>query len=266
MYTEQAHITATLMRELLPPALRRVHGVEFAGGYRASSKADRVGGDFYDVHPGADPARESLAVLGDVCGKGLEAAVLTGKIRNTLQALLPLTDDHERMLGLLNSALLSSHHTRFATLVLASAQRHGTRVRLRLTSAGHPAPLVVRGDGRVEEARTRGSLVGVLPAVKASTAVLELEPGETCLLFTDGITEARGGPLGGEMYGEERLRHALAECAGMPAEAVVERIQMLAAQWAGPTDHDDMAVVAITAPRSPHLTAVHRPAPARCRA
>ncbi|MFE3645637.1 PP2C family protein-serine/threonine phosphatase [Streptomyces sp. NPDC059169] len=256
MYAEQADITATLMRELLPPTLRRVHGVEYAGGYRASVQTDRVGGDFYDVHPGGSDDQETLAVLGDVCGKGLEAAVLTGKIRNTLQALLPLAQDHAHVLQLLNDALLTSHHTRFATLVLASVRREETAVRLRLTSAGHPAPLVVRADGTVAAAATRGSLVGVLPEVNTQTATVELRPGETCLLFSDGITEARGGPLGDHLFGEARLRRALAGCAGMPAQAVVERVQMLASDWVGTGRHDDMALLAVTAPRTTRLSAV----------
>ncbi|MFF4169531.1 SpoIIE family protein phosphatase [Streptomyces sp. NPDC001744] len=250
LYTEQTAITTTLMRELLPPVLPHVHGIEYAGGYRASKDHERVGGDFYDVHPGADPSRETLVVLGDVAGKGLDAAVLTGKIRNTLHALLPLAEDHQRVLELLNGALLSSHHTRFATLVLASVRRRDGRTELRLTSAGHLPPLVVRADGTVEEIATRGTLVGALPAVTARTVRTELAPGETCLLYTDGIVEARGGPLGGEFLGMERLKRALAECAGMQAEAVVERMQMLAAQWLDDGRHDDMAVVAITAPRS----------------
>ncbi|MEU2778505.1 PP2C family protein-serine/threonine phosphatase [Streptomyces sp. NPDC007162] len=249
LYGEQAAVTATLMRELLPPTLRSVHGVEYAGGYRAAKDHERVGGDFYDVHPGSDPSQDTLVVLGDVAGKGLDAAVLTGKIRNTLHALLPLTDDHQRVLDLLNGALLSSHHTRFATLVLASVGRQGDRVRLRLTSAGHLAPLIVRADGRVEEVATHGTLVGALPAVTADTVHTELGPGEMCLLYTDGITEARGGPLGDEFFGDHRLRRALAECAGLPAEAVVERVQMLAAQWLGAGRHDDMAAVVIRAPR-----------------
>lgn len=250
LYSEQAAITATLMRELLPPKLGSVHGVEYGGGYRAAKEQERVGGDFYDVHPGADTTEETLVVLGDVAGKGLEAAVLTGKIRNTLHALLPLAGDHQHLLDLLNSALLTSHHTRFVTLVLASVRRHAGRVRIRLTSAGHPAPLVVRADGSVTEVPARGSLVGVLPRVKATTVEVVLAPGESCLLYTDGITEARGGPLGDELFGERRLRRALADCAGMPAEAVVERVQMLVGQWLGPARHDDMATVAITAPRS----------------
>ncbi|MGW4272401.1 PP2C family protein-serine/threonine phosphatase [Streptomyces seoulensis] len=248
LYTEQATITATLMQELLPPSLTRVHGVDYAGRYRAAGDRERIGGDFYDVHPGAGPEQETLVVLGDVAGKGLNAAVLTGKIRNTLHALLPLADDHQRVLDLLNGALLSSHHTRFATLVLASVRRRAHQARLRLTSAGHLPPLVVRADGAVEEVPTRGTLVGAFPQVSAHTVETVLNPGETCLLYTDGITEARGGPLGDELFEEHRLRRALADCAGIPAEAVVERVQMLAAQWLGSGRHDDMAVVAISVP------------------
>ncbi|MFE2010327.1 SpoIIE family protein phosphatase [Streptomyces sp. NPDC059491] len=257
LYAEQARVTRALIAELLPPQLHHVHGVDFAGGYRTSQDTERIGGDFYDVHPGADAGQESLAVLGDVCGKGLDAAVLTGRIRSTLHALLPLAGDHQNVLGLLNGALLTTRHTRFATLVLASVSRSGSRVRLRLTSAGHPGPLILRTTGEVEEADTRGTLVGALPEVTSRSATVHLAPGETCLLYTDGITEARGGPLGSAMFGEERLRAALAECVGFPAEAVVERMQMLAGDWVGTGPHDDMAVVAITAPHSTHLTAVN---------
>nr|WP_229854468.1 GAF domain-containing SpoIIE family protein phosphatase [Streptomyces filipinensis] len=257
LYGEQANVTATLMRELLPPRLSSVHGVDYAGGYRAAKDHERVGGDFYDVHPGSDPSQDTLVVLGDVAGKGLDAAVLTGKIRNTLHALLPLTDDHQRVLNLLNGALLTSHHTRFATLVLASVRRRGTRARVRLTSAGHLPPLIVRADGKVEESATRGTLVGALPTVTANTVETTLAPGETCLLYTDGITEARGGPLGDELFGEHRLQRALSECAGLPAEAVVERVRMLASQWIGGGRHDDMAAVAVSVPRTGPLTVLN---------
>ncbi|MFB6847716.1 PP2C family protein-serine/threonine phosphatase [Streptomyces sp. NPDC056373] len=256
LYAEQNSISDTLMRELLPPTLRQTEGVEFAGGYRASKDTERIGGDFYDVHPPTEDSPETLVVLGDVAGKGLEAAVLTGKIRNTLHALLPMADDHARMLRLVNNAMRTSHHTRFATLVMASVRREEREVVLRLTSAGHPAPLIIRRDGTVEEADTGGTLIGVLPAITSRTARVRLAPGETCLLFTDGVTEARGGPLGDTMFGDQRLRRAAAECAGMPAEAVVERVQMVTSQWIGDGRHDDIAVLAITAPRGAHLSAV----------
>ncbi|MEV0663184.1 SpoIIE family protein phosphatase [Actinomadura luteofluorescens] len=266
VYAEQASITETLMRELLPPRTRELGEVELAARYRPSGAGELVGGDFYDLHPAAEgsgPEQESLVVLGDVCGKGLEAAVLTGKIRNTLQALLPLADDHKRVLELLNGTLLSSESTRFVTLVLASVRREGSQVRLRLTSAGHTRPLIVRAGGEVETADTGGSLIGVLDKISSRTATVLLEPGDTCLLYTDGITEAFGGPLGDEMFGDERLSGELASCGGMPPEALVERVHMLASEWVGTGKHDDMAVVAITAPRRFHLSAVGGQGPGR---
>ncbi|MFF3645286.1 PP2C family protein-serine/threonine phosphatase [Streptomyces sp. NPDC002564] len=256
LYAEQSSISRTLMRDLLPPTLHAVHGVEFAGGYIAAGPDERIGGDFYDVHAGQSSEDETLAVLGDVCGKGLEAAALTGKIRNTVQALRSMGDDHQRLLGLLNESLLQNEHTRFATLALASVVRRGNGVDLRVTSAGHPQPLIARADGTVTEAETKGTLIGALPDVTSTTAHIRLKPGEVCLLFSDGILEATGGPMGTEMFGQERLSRALSECFGMVAEAVVERVQMLATQWVGRGAHDDMAVVAIAVPRHQHLSAV----------
>nr|WP_239091851.1 PP2C family protein-serine/threonine phosphatase [Streptomyces sp. SID14478] len=257
LYAEQTAITEVLMRELLPPTLHQISGVDFAGSYRPSQNHERIGGDFYDVYPAVTEGEASLVTLGDVCGKGLEAAVLTGKIRNTLHALLPMADDHQRMLTLLNTSLVNSHHTRFATLVLASAVRRGSSVEVRLTSAGHPKPLIIRADGTVEEADTRGTLVGALPDVPARSTTITLAPGESCVLYTDGITEAQGGPMGDTQFGEARLQRALAGCAGMPSEGIVEHVQMLASQWVGARPHDDMAAVAISAPRTHHLSAVN---------
>ncbi|MFB7778941.1 PP2C family protein-serine/threonine phosphatase [Streptomyces bauhiniae] len=256
LYAEQSSLSQTLMRDLLPPVLHQVRGVDFAGGYRPSRDHERIGGDFYDIHPATAEGEASLAVLGDVCGRGLEAAVLTGKIRTILQALLPITDDHQRILRLLNGALLNTHHARFATMVMASAAREAGSVRLRVTNAGHPAALVVRQDGTVEEVQSRGMLIGALPEVHSTTAEVRLAPGEFCALYTDGITEARGGPLGNELFGNERLREALGECAAMPSGAVVEHVQMLTSRWLSSGPHDDMALMVIAAPRSRHLSAV----------
>ncbi|MFD6291422.1 PP2C family protein-serine/threonine phosphatase [Streptomyces sp. NPDC060205] len=258
-HTRQARSTDVLMGDLLPPSLGRVHGICFSGGYRASVAGELVGGDFYDLYPADTPEAETVAVLGDVCGKGLEAAVVAGRIRHVLQALVPFAADHTRLLTLLNGALLSSRQTPFVTLVLVTAVRQDARVRLRISSAGHPAPLIVRVTGQVEEARARGTLIGVFADIEFSTAEVALQPGETCLLYSDGITEARGGPLGDVMFSEDRLRAVLAQCAGMPAEAVTERVQMIIAQWVGDGPHDDMAVLAIGAPRDTRPTTVHEP-------
>ncbi|WP_394430095.1 PP2C family protein-serine/threonine phosphatase [Streptomyces sp. SGAir0957] len=247
-HTRQAHLTDVLMRDLLPPALGRVHGIAFSARYRASVAGEQVGGDFYDVYPADTPDAETVAVLGDVCGKGIEAAVTAGRTRTALRALVPFAADHTRLLTLLNRALLSAEESPFVTLALATVVRDGVRVRLRVTSAGHPAPLIVRTTGEVEAVWTTGTLIGVFPDIEFATAEVALRPGETCLLFTDGITEARGGPLGDVMFGEDRLRTVLSQCAGMPPEVVTERVQMIAAQWVGEGRHDDMAVLAIGAP------------------
>ncbi|MFI6740854.1 PP2C family protein-serine/threonine phosphatase [Nonomuraea sp. NPDC050451] len=252
LYAEQAAIAETLMAELLPPVAPPLEGIELAARYRPAGDSERVGGDFYDVHPVGGSGRESLVVLGDVSGKGLDAAVLTGKIRNILRALVPLADDHHRVLELLNGVLLThGDPTSFVTLVLASIERREQQVVLRLTSAGHPPPLILRNDGRVEPVHAVGTLIGLVEDITSVTESVLLEPGETCLLYSDGIVEARGGPLGDEFFGEDRLCEQLRQCAGMPPEALADRVQMLACQWVGGGEHDDMAVVAITAPREP---------------
>ncbi|WP_242440818.1 PP2C family protein-serine/threonine phosphatase [Streptomyces sp. CB02923] len=241
----QAQVADVLMRDLLPPELGRVHGVSFSGRYRAAAMDERIGGDFYDLYPADTPEAETVAVLGDVCGKGVEAAVTAGKVRTILRALVPFAADHTRVLTLLNRALLAYQQTPFVTMVLVTVVRHHAEVRLRITSAGHPAPLVVRTIGQVEETQTIGTLVGAFVDLEFKTAEVALGPGEICLLYTDGITEARGGPLGDAMFSEDRLRTVLAQCAGMPTEAVTERVQMIVAQWVGEGRHDDMAVLAI---------------------
>ncbi|MER7764674.1 PP2C family protein-serine/threonine phosphatase [Streptomyces sp. NPDC097619] len=265
LYTEQASVASALLQELRPPTLKRIAGVEYAGGYLPSSHHDSVGGDFYDVHPAAGDGDSCLVVLGDVCGKGLEAAVLAGRIRTAVHALLPLADDHLRVLRLLNTAVLDRERSRFATLVMASVRREADGVRLRLTGAGHPPPLILRAGGGIEEAPVHGTLVGAIPEVTAETVTVTLAPGESCFLYTDGVTEARGGPPGDAEFGDSRLHEVLAGCAGMPAEAVVERVQMLASQWVGDGRHDDMAVVVVSAPadRSLPYTADHGQAPDR---
>jgi hypothetical protein len=244
-HTEQSVLTRTLLDELRPPTLRSVHGVELAGGYRAGDADRGVGGDFYDVYPAAAPDTETLLVLGDVCGRGLPAAILTGRIRTFMHALAPLAEDHGGVLGRLNDLLLTEDNSRMATMVMASVS-HGADVRLRLSCAGHPAPLLLRADGSVERPDTRGTILGALPQFRVRTAQDRLAPGDACILFSDGLSEARR-PRDGEPFGVDRLARAASECGGMPAEAIVERLMMLAAEWSD-DHHDDLAVVVIAVP------------------
>ncbi|MEK8174802.1 PP2C family protein-serine/threonine phosphatase [Streptomyces sp. M19] len=164
-------------------------------------------------------------------------------------ALRSVESDHDELLRLLNRVVCQDEDGRFVTLVLASvAPADDGTATLRLTSAGHPPPLILRADGRVEVSSTRGSLIGVMPEATALTHSTVLRPGETCLLYSDGITEARGSGPDGELFGDERLAALLSGCVGMPPEAVVERVEMLTAQWLGGQEHDDIAMVAISIP------------------
>ncbi|MEU4164204.1 PP2C family protein-serine/threonine phosphatase [Actinoplanes sp. NPDC026670] len=250
LYRDQVDTAAVLQADLLPPELPQPDGFELAGSYQAAGDALRIGGDFYDVFTPSGPATDTMIALGDVCGTGPEAAVLTGKVRQTLRALRLVRTEPAAMLTVLNEALLQSARTpRFVTMVVGSVRRadHG-RVRLDLASGGHPAPLVLRGDGRVEEVPTSGTLIGVLPRTVVRPASTELAPGELCLLYSDGLTEARGGPTGAEQFGEDRLHQTLAECRGMPGAATVDRLRQVVADWTRGGGSDDIAMLAVRAP------------------
>jgi serine phosphatase RsbU (regulator of sigma subunit) len=250
LYREQVDTTAILQADLLPPELLQPDGVELVGSYQAAEDALRIGGDFYDVFGPTERSDETVITLGDVCGKGPEAAVLTGKVRQTLRALRLVEATPEKMLRVLNQALLQSgRQHRFVTMVVGaiSPPEHG-RVRLRLATGGHPPPLVLRADGRVEAAPVSGTLIGAVPQTVVRPATVELAPGELCLLYSDGLTEARGGPTGQEQYGEQRLRDALASCAGMIGATAVERVRQLVSDWVHGGIRDDIAMLAVRAP------------------
>ena len=250
LYREQVDTTAVLQADLLPPELPQPDGIELVGSYQAAREALRIGGDFYDVFGPTEKSTHTVIALGDVCGKGPEAAVLTGKVRQTLRALRLVEAPPDAMLRVLNQALLQSgRQHRFVTMVVGSMARaeHG-RVRLTLATGGHPPPLVLRTDGTVEEVPTTGTLIGAVSRTVVCPADVELAPGELCLLYSDGLTEARGGRSGDEQYGERRLHEALATCRGMPGAATVERIRQLVSDWVHGGARDDIAMLAVRAP------------------
>jgi hypothetical protein len=265
LYREQVDTTAILQADLLPPELPQPDGIELVGSYQAAEDGLSIGGDFYDVYGPTGFSSDTVIALGDVCGKGPEAAVLTGKIRQTLRALRLVEADPERMLRVLNQALLQSgRHHRFVTMVVGAIGRgeHG-RVRLSLATGGHPPPLVLRLDGTVEEVPVSGTLIGAVPQLTIRPATVELAPGETCLLYSDGLTEARGGPSGHEHYGEQRLREALAGCHGLIAPAAVEAVRQLVSDWVRGGTRDDIAMLAVRAPSRTALSLRGGGAPAQ---
>jgi serine phosphatase RsbU (regulator of sigma subunit) len=260
LYREQAHLGEVLQGSLEPPPLpESVDGLVLGSAYRPARESLRVGGDFYEVLPVTE-AGHTPFLLGDVCGKGIEAAVLSGRVRQSLHALRLVERDPAVLLALLNEALLDAAELdadattmpRFATMVLGEAlPTPDGSVRLRLATGGHPPPYVLRADGAVEEVPVSGTLVGALRDAEFGETDIVLAPGEVCLLYSDGVTEARGGPQGRDFFGEERLEHALATCAGAPAAVVCERVLHLLTEWLAGHDHDDVALLALQAPSTP---------------
>lgn len=250
---------STLQRTLLPPALPVVPGLELACHYATASPQD-VGGDFYDVFP-LDDKRWAF-FLGDVCGKGPEAAAVTSLTRYTLRAAAQIDPDPERVLSALNTALLldPAVGTRFCTAVFGILEPHRERgFAVTVATGGHPPAYHLRGQGVVEEVQPKGGmLIGALAEARFASHTIHLAPGEGLLFYTDGLTEARTAD--GQMVGEEGLAGFLgARGAPVSAAAVVEDTVALLAG----TPHgagDDVALLALSVPLAD--AAADRPATA----
>ncbi|MER7459617.1 PP2C family protein-serine/threonine phosphatase [Micromonospora sp. NPDC126480] len=268
LYREQAEVADTLQASLLPVEPAAASGVQWGTAYRPALGGLRIGGDFYGSHRLPDGG--SVFFLGDVSGKGVEAAVFTGQLRQCLHALHRVESHPGRLLKLLNDALLETTQAhdrgRFATVVLGVVRPHRDGgLTLTMAGGGHLPPLVLRNSGEVEQVPLRGMLVGVVPDPRIGEQTVRLDPGETCLLYSDGVTEARGGRRGHEQFGTDRLVNALTGCHRMPAPALAERVEQVTCDWLADGDHDDIAVLALRATgpagRTPrHLHAVPDPA------
>ncbi|MEU8247704.1 GAF domain-containing SpoIIE family protein phosphatase [Nonomuraea sp. NPDC048916] len=239
-------LTSTLRRVLLPPSPPKVPGLDIATLYHVAS-ADQVGGDFYDVFR-LDEERWAF-FLGDVCGKGAEAAVVTALARHTLRAAAVYDGDPRAALANLNAVLLDEYlgaDPCYCTVVYGVLTSGPDGVEVTLAGGGHPPALAVRADGTVDALHTQGGmLVGLLPEAHFAVASTRLEPGDGLLLYTDGLTEAR--TRAGHMYGEESLMGLAAKLAGRPAEAMVARFEDTLSTF-GPGLTDDTAVLALTVP------------------
>jgi serine phosphatase RsbU (regulator of sigma subunit) len=240
LYEERSNIARTLQRSLLPPRLPAIDGIEVAARYRAAGEGTDVGGDFYDVF---EVGKNAWAVMiGDVCGKGPRAAAVTGLARHTLRAASMNEWRPRRVLLMLNDALVRDEVDEYCTAVFARFTRVGTQVRVTLACGGHPPPLFLGANGRVEVAGQPGTLLGVFPDPELATAVIDLQPGDGLLFYTDGVTESRGPGIG---LSEAALRELLTERAGGSAEALADAVEQaaVAAQPGGP--RDDIALVCL---------------------
>ncbi|MGW1150723.1 PP2C family protein-serine/threonine phosphatase [Streptomyces rubiginosohelvolus] len=251
LYELRRHAVLSLQEHLLPSKLPAVVGWDLSASYEVGDPMLDVGGDFYDAVPRPDG---SIALLiGDVCGRGAEAAALTGLARHTLRTLLEEGTDPGTALSRLNRALRQEGATRFLTAVVVTMapQADGT-VRLTTCSAGHPRPLVLRADGSISEVVSGGLLLGILDDVSYESHEDSLAPGDTLVLFTDGLTESREAD---GTYFESVLPGRLSALRGSDAAHVAESlarqartfrasgqddIALLVARWNGITPSDGL--------------------------
>jgi serine phosphatase RsbU (regulator of sigma subunit) len=188
LYAERTHVARTLRRSLMPAVLPVIPGIELASYFRPTGAGNEVGGDFYDAFGDQD---SFWLVVGDVCGKGAEAAALTGFLRHTTIAYAREGASPGRVLSQVNRAMLEQNFdSRFATAILAHLGFRKPQVNVTIAIAGHPAALVARSAGRVEEFGDRGTVLGVFsdPIIEEVSTVLE--PGDALALYTDGLSEA----------------------------------------------------------------------------
>jgi PAS domain S-box-containing protein len=240
-YRQRAHVAQTLQASLLPAGLPRVPGVVLAAEYVAAGEGIEVGGDFYDVFALGEDAW--ALVIGDVLGKGAEAAAVTALARYTLRAVSTRSLSPAQTLTTLNGHMLrQTTDRRFVTALLGRLEhRADGHARLVVASGGHPPPLVLRADGRAQVLACAGTLLGVEPDARSADQETVLAPGDTVVLYTDGVTEARRDrPLA-----PEALAEALADTAPRGAAAVARQVVRLAEARAEGPLRDDLAVLVV---------------------
>jgi serine phosphatase RsbU (regulator of sigma subunit) len=239
LHTERTHIAHTLQHSLLPPSLPTVPGIEVAARYQAAGGENEVGGDFYDIYE-SEPGVFTLFV-GDVAGKGAEAAAVTALARYTLRTASMLDSCPVRNLELLNDALLGRDAST-CTAVYGRLRPEPGAAELILATAGHPPPLLLRAGAGLEELATQGIVLGAMEEPALEQRTVRLRPGDLVLLYTDGATDVRT-PAG--VLGDGPLRRELAACAGCTAEVVVERIANAIRAAQDDRLDDDLALLAV---------------------
>ena len=244
LYGTASAISATLQSSLLPPVLPDLPGMEIAAAYHPAGTGLEVGGDFYDVFNTADD--QWYAVIGDVCGKGAEAAAVTALARYTIRAAAVRRRSPSAILRWLSDAMVQQSvdgDGRFCTIACAHLDLSRSPARVTVACGGHPLPLVVRAGGAVEEFGTPGTLLGLVAHPDLQDRSAELGSGDTLVLYTDGLTEA-GAPE--HVWEPEDLAAAACASAGGPAAATVSRL-LTAATGAVPIPRDDIALLALRA-------------------
>ena len=238
MFRHRSAVAEALQSSLLPARLPEVPGLELSAAYVPASEGVEVSGDFYDVFP----VQGGWAlVVGDVCGKGQEAAAMTAAARHAIRAIAHWNPDPADVLAKVNEVILAGdYEDRFVTVKLAYLRWDGGRVTVELAGSGHPGPAVVRPDGRVDMLSGGGLPLGLFPDAEPERGTLELGPEDLLFFYSDGVTEARSPDM---EYFEDRLADELAGAAGHSAAETTRMIQGLVASFSADDLRDDMTIL-----------------------
>jgi serine phosphatase RsbU (regulator of sigma subunit) len=245
MFRHRSAVAEALQGSLLPARLPEVPGFELSAAYIPAGENLEVSGDFYDVFPVQDGWW--AVVVGDVCGKGQEAAAMTAAARHAIRAIAHWNPDPVDVLAKANEVILAGgYEDRFITVKLAYLRRDGDHGRGEgrwagvLASSGHPGPAVVRPDGQVEVMAGGGLPLGLFPDTEPERETIELGPGDQLFFYSDGVTEARSPD---QRYFEDYLAGSLAGTAGRPAPQTVRTIQDLVSRFSQDNLRDDMTIL-----------------------
>jgi serine phosphatase RsbU (regulator of sigma subunit) len=259
LLAERTQVAQTLQHSLLPPALPQLPGLQLGARFRPMNGA-QVGGDFYDVFQLG--RNDWGVVVGDVCGKGAQAASLTALVRYTIRAAAVASRRPADILSHLNEVMLrhaEGDELRFATVAYLRLRLTAERVTATVACAGHPPPLLRRADGTVTSIDAHGTLVGAFADVAFTQKNVRLAPGDTLLVYTDGITEARTH----EGMFEDRLAATLAASPTATPDALLDHLDTTLLAHATDTARDDIATLAIHRPGHPANPRTANPSPAR---
>ena len=246
MFRRHTEIADALQSSLLPRELPQIPGVEVAGAYVPATEGLDVGGDFYDVY--RTPGGWGVAI-GDVCGKGEEAAAVTAAARHAIRVLAHWSADPAEVLGKANEVMLAEEFgDLFVTAKNAHLRWQDGRLHVVLGSAGHPGPALVRADGRTTIMSPGGLPLGLFPTAQAGREEIDLDPGDVLFFFTDGVTEARSPEM---TYFEERLTDELAGLAGQAPRDIVSGLQSLVVEFCRNELRDDMTMLVLRVTEPP---------------
>ncbi|HVQ48443.1 MAG TPA: SpoIIE family protein phosphatase [Mycobacterium sp.] len=241
-------LARTLQRSLLPPSLSPPDGLEARAYFHAASP-DQVGGDFYDLFPLS--STKSGFFLGDVCGKGANAAALTSLTRYTIRAAAVIDDDPVTVLHNLDTVFhqeVLSDSLRFCTVIFGVLVRNEGGFDVHLASGGHPPALLLTADGGARYLNLLGGqAIGISSAPRFTSTRIRLMAGDTLVLYTDGLTEARTG-VANARFSEEALIEFASAHSPTTAATIVNAIRSLL-EGLGEGVEDDAAVLAMGVPR-----------------